>query len=269
MEYDIITIDVDKEIKYINNSINSGTISRNNNSLSSISSSNSQCIICLDELNNSSNKCKILFPFDCIHKFHIDCINTWIINNKTCPICRSKLLDEYINKSGELNNISLQDNNLRINIINWFTNNKIKIKKTINSIFSILFVMSILYFTNVIYINKYHDNLLFYNNIINIYDNCTCVYISKSLYINCNIINTEYYKTLYKTALSNINFKLFCSKKENKLLECHNILSNFIIPYYKSQRVEPNNYNNICNLELSMIYIIINFIILVLNNILL
>ncbi|CAG7866831.1 unnamed protein product [Brassica rapa] len=27
----------------------------------------------------------------CSHAFHLDCISTWLISNKTCPLCRSPL----------------------------------------------------------------------------------------------------------------------------------------------------------------------------------
>lgn len=45
------------------------------------------CTICLDK-----NKEKII-KFDiCKHKFHKICIEEWIQNNNTCPLCRIKLL---------------------------------------------------------------------------------------------------------------------------------------------------------------------------------
>lgn len=45
------------------------------------------CTICLD-----NNKAKIIKFNTCKHKFHKICIEEWIQNNNTCPLCRIKLL---------------------------------------------------------------------------------------------------------------------------------------------------------------------------------
>ncbi len=44
---------------------------------------NDECIICLD------NNEKKWVAMKCSHKFHEDCINQWLIQSNTCPICRS------------------------------------------------------------------------------------------------------------------------------------------------------------------------------------
>ena len=44
------------------------------------------CSICLDK-----NKQKIIKLNICKHKFHKICIEEWIQNNNTCPLCRIKL----------------------------------------------------------------------------------------------------------------------------------------------------------------------------------
>ena len=41
------------------------------------------CCICLDKLNNN------IKTLSCNHKFHINCLNQWILSNPTCPICRT------------------------------------------------------------------------------------------------------------------------------------------------------------------------------------
>ncbi len=43
---------------------------------------NHKCVVCLDFLNN---KIKTL---TCCHVFHPKCINTWLFENQTCPVCR-------------------------------------------------------------------------------------------------------------------------------------------------------------------------------------
>ena len=41
------------------------------------------CCICLDKLNNN------IKTLSCNHKFHITCLNQWILSNPTCPMCRT------------------------------------------------------------------------------------------------------------------------------------------------------------------------------------
>ena len=43
------------------------------------------CCICLDKLN------KNIKTLPCNHKFHITCLNQWILSNPTCPMCRSSI----------------------------------------------------------------------------------------------------------------------------------------------------------------------------------
>ncbi|KAE9585195.1 putative transcription factor C2H2 family [Lupinus albus] len=49
------------------------------------SCSNDECVICLDKFLDGEN-CRI-FPM-CKHIFHLDCIDNWLNNHATCPICR-------------------------------------------------------------------------------------------------------------------------------------------------------------------------------------
>ena len=59
----------------------------------------SNCGICLDPLNDPDNQIKqdtVLanqYIMDCSHysQFHRTCMNLWIVNNSTCPICRTPL----------------------------------------------------------------------------------------------------------------------------------------------------------------------------------
>ncbi len=51
-----------------------------------IISNETQCTICMDNLNNNDQVIKTL---PCTHAFHTACINTWLKQNPTCPVCRS------------------------------------------------------------------------------------------------------------------------------------------------------------------------------------
>ncbi|KDP31129.1 hypothetical protein JCGZ_11505 [Jatropha curcas] len=46
------------------------------------------CAVCLCEF---SDKDKLRLLPKCSHAFHIDCIDTWLLSNSTCPICRGTL----------------------------------------------------------------------------------------------------------------------------------------------------------------------------------
>ena len=47
---------------------------------------NEECSICLDI--DNANSWTIL---QCSHKFHNQCISTWLQINQTCPICRIRI----------------------------------------------------------------------------------------------------------------------------------------------------------------------------------
>jgi len=49
--------------------------------------SNEICSICLQVFNEN----EILLRLPCQHKFHNNCINTWLNNNQSCPLCRATL----------------------------------------------------------------------------------------------------------------------------------------------------------------------------------
>ena len=54
------------------------------------------CAICFEKLNHTTlaiNNGKNINPVECGHMYHKDCILEWInLGNKTCPMCRGKLL---------------------------------------------------------------------------------------------------------------------------------------------------------------------------------
>ncbi|XP_075475840.1 RING-H2 finger protein ATL46-like, partial [Primulina tabacum] len=64
------------------------------------------CAVCLGEFSNS-DKLKIL-P-DCSHAFHIHCIETWLMSNSTCPLCRTPIT----NISSEQWDLSCMDGKIK------------------------------------------------------------------------------------------------------------------------------------------------------------
>jgi len=48
-----------------------------------------RCAVCLGDYQNSE---KLLQLPVCGHAFHKECIDQWLVNNATCPICRTSLL---------------------------------------------------------------------------------------------------------------------------------------------------------------------------------
>ena len=47
----------------------------------------SDCAICMEPLKDGDELC---MPFDCNHLFHCKCIDKWLSENYTCPLCRKK-----------------------------------------------------------------------------------------------------------------------------------------------------------------------------------
>ncbi|CAK7328959.1 unnamed protein product [Dovyalis caffra] len=62
------------------------------------------CAVCLCEF---SDKERLrLLPL-CSHAFHIDCIDTWLLSNSTCPLCRGTLLGSRLPMEDPLFNFDL------------------------------------------------------------------------------------------------------------------------------------------------------------------
>lgn len=52
--------------------------------------SHEACAICLEEFSSSANKiCALLV---CKHIFHKNCVESWLVEHKTCPTCRFKAI---------------------------------------------------------------------------------------------------------------------------------------------------------------------------------
>uniref|UniRef100_J3MBM0 RING-type domain-containing protein n=1 Tax=Oryza brachyantha TaxID=4533 RepID=J3MBM0_ORYBR len=48
----------------------------------------SECAVCLSEFVERE---RVRLLPNCSHAFHIDCIDTWLLSNSTCPLCRAAL----------------------------------------------------------------------------------------------------------------------------------------------------------------------------------
>ncbi|KAL0460317.1 UNVERIFIED_CONTAM: RING finger protein [Sesamum latifolium] len=44
------------------------------------------CVICLEEYKDGDTRAVITA---CSHRFHAVCIKTWLVQNDTCPLCRT------------------------------------------------------------------------------------------------------------------------------------------------------------------------------------
>ena len=53
----------------------------------SIKSCSKSCSICIQNYVKDYELISVLF---CKHIFHTNCIEEWLINNNTCPLCRKK-----------------------------------------------------------------------------------------------------------------------------------------------------------------------------------
>ncbi|XVF78423.1 hypothetical protein PTKIN_Ptkin14bG0131400 [Pterospermum kingtungense] len=57
----------------------------------SLGKTSDECVICLDDLEDDE-LCRV-FPV-CKHVFHFSCIDNWLKNHITCPICRNSIVAE-------------------------------------------------------------------------------------------------------------------------------------------------------------------------------
>lgn len=58
-----------------------------NDNRSSLTPDNIECTICLSDIDEISRVTTTL----CGHTFHTDCIDQWLVDNNTCPFCRTEL----------------------------------------------------------------------------------------------------------------------------------------------------------------------------------
>lgn len=58
-------------------------------SASSKDSSNGNCVVCMSNYINREK----LRRLPCNHDFHAKCIDRWLKNNRTCPVCREEIIE--------------------------------------------------------------------------------------------------------------------------------------------------------------------------------
>ncbi|XP_051550129.1 RING finger protein 215 isoform X2 [Myxocyprinus asiaticus] len=49
------------------------------------------CAVCLEQYNN--NQCLRVLP--CLHEFHRDCVDPWLLLQQTCPLCKRSVLGNF------------------------------------------------------------------------------------------------------------------------------------------------------------------------------
>ncbi len=119
----------------------------NNNSIND----DNICSICLANIDKSTQK------LPCNHEFHKNCIDVWLKNNASCPICRTNIIIDI--PKLPINKIDVINNNSNIRIKYYNIN-----KKRASFIFLILTIM---FFVGSCCYNDYQFNRI--NNNVNNY----------------------------------------------------------------------------------------------------
>lgn len=72
------------------------------------------CAVCLCEF---SDKDKLRLLPTCSHAFHINCIDTWLLTNSTCPLCRGTLFDPRFLSESPISDLDdpKEDDRCRVN----------------------------------------------------------------------------------------------------------------------------------------------------------
>jgi hypothetical protein len=79
---------------------------------SDLEANQEKCFICLENLSTQ----KKIVELPCKHKFHKKCLNNWIRENPTCPLCRQDIAGNQNTTSGKTNHNGLQPLNRRCSI---------------------------------------------------------------------------------------------------------------------------------------------------------
>lgn len=88
-KYNIFKTD---EYKQIISYIPTSTVS----DVKKLSNNNNRCVICLSEFNVGEKESTL----PCLHFFHSNCIEKWIIEKRWCPVCKYEIsLDSLLNKN--------------------------------------------------------------------------------------------------------------------------------------------------------------------------
>ena len=101
-----------------------GSSSSSSSSSSGSSKSIEMCSVCLEAITQTRrNICKLK---SCNHTFHSECLQTWLLSNETCPVCRG---DAHCNHGG-LNNHS---KSIIIKVMNFAKREMDTLKKDITN----------------------------------------------------------------------------------------------------------------------------------------
>ena len=76
-------------------------------------SNEDMCSICLSHFETND----ILKMLPCHHEFHIVCIETWLVERATCPMCRTNINNPTIQQQSQNNNNN--NNNIQNNVQNF------------------------------------------------------------------------------------------------------------------------------------------------------
>jgi len=110
--------------------------------------STEQCIVCLDD---SPINIKIIPHLiklcECEYWVHEICINTWLIKEPVCPICKKLMIYETEELKSDVITDNNSDNNIDNNVVP--KNYIICIRKTLLLIITVLIIVIILIFTYV------------------------------------------------------------------------------------------------------------------------
>lgn len=105
------------------------------NLIPSPNSSDYRCTICLEQITAENLK-----TLPCSHQFHTQCINEWLENHETCPLCMSFVFNNSIGStSNRSTNIVRRLNSVRITTINVGEFFKNILKLVENYLFHFLF----------------------------------------------------------------------------------------------------------------------------------
>lgn len=52
-----------------------------------LSPENKSCVVCMSDFEDGED----LIILDCFHRYHKECIDSWLTKNSTCPICKTDI----------------------------------------------------------------------------------------------------------------------------------------------------------------------------------